>query len=469
VGCRCGIRKDDRTADADTIIIHREDAGGDGDFDATSGGGDQSWWHLTDVQFSTVAVLNDNAVLQERIAYDPYGRALHHDDKDIDGDRDFDQDDRDIIDTIVNGGGANIEDAAYNVDADLDRDGAIDSTDQSTANNASDAAALATGELSNATVQNTIGWDGYVFNAETREYLVRYRCYSPTLGRWLERDPIGYIGGMSLYQYSSSRSPLLIDPYGLVDDCPRDCPERRYELNTPDAIGARLNPRSFDKKPVPCGYDHRFGMRFSWAWGASEAFRNLMAQASADACAIARSALRVLEDDCEWQLFLDNATVTDTMEGRGGLSSEGFTRAMLLQYLRSYLNKYCTGRTPLHFEQEICPGCEGPDAHIDPTEPKHVWGLYIIDDDIHIPTGTDGEGCPNMNPALTVLHEVAHIELDLSDEGPQSAHKLESLIDRLRQLSERSGLYSHIPRSECASDAEDNGTPQQDEAPDRND
>jgi len=195
----------------DDIIMHREDTGGDGDFDAI---GDQSWWHLTDVQFSTVAVLNDNAVLQERIAYDPYGRALHHDDKDVDGDRDFDQDDRDIIDTIVNGGGANIEDAAYNVDADLDRDGAIDSTDQSTANNAGDVSALATGELSNATVKNAIGWDGYVFNPECGLYHVRFRCYSPSLGRWLERDPKRYIDGMNQYDYVDNNPLLHIDPDG---------------------------------------------------------------------------------------------------------------------------------------------------------------------------------------------------------------------------------------------------------------
>jgi len=46
----------------------------------------------------------------------------------------------------------------------------------------------------------------------------RYRNYHPTLGRWIERDPEGYVDGMSLYQYCRSNPVGMTDPTGLYSD-----------------------------------------------------------------------------------------------------------------------------------------------------------------------------------------------------------------------------------------------------------
>ncbi len=54
----------------------------------------------------------------------------------------------------------------------------------------------------------------YRYNAEIENYYVRNRCYSPTLGRWPNRDPIGYQGGINLYEYSVGRSAQAADPQG---------------------------------------------------------------------------------------------------------------------------------------------------------------------------------------------------------------------------------------------------------------
>jgi RHS repeat-associated protein len=63
---------------------------------------------------------------------------------------------------------------------------------------------------------NPIGWDGYVFNAETRLYTVRYRTYEPVLGRWMQRDPLEYLPGAALYEFVNGRPLRWRDPMGLA-------------------------------------------------------------------------------------------------------------------------------------------------------------------------------------------------------------------------------------------------------------
>src|SRR5690606_7896556 len=48
-------------------------------------------------------------------------------------------------------------------------------------------------------------------------YHVRHRAYDPELGRWLERDPAGYIDGWSLYQAVNSSPVMYVDPSGMCD------------------------------------------------------------------------------------------------------------------------------------------------------------------------------------------------------------------------------------------------------------
>ena len=46
-------------------------------------------------------------------------------------------------------------------------------------------------------------------------YCVRYRYYDPLLGRWLQRDPAGYVDGLNLYAYGMGNPWAYTDPYGL--------------------------------------------------------------------------------------------------------------------------------------------------------------------------------------------------------------------------------------------------------------
>jgi RHS repeat-associated protein len=63
-------------------------------------------------------------------------------------------------------------------------------------------------------VDNALGHQGLHLDTESALYYNRNRYFSPALGRFIARDPLGYVDGMSVYQYAKS-SPLdLIDPAG---------------------------------------------------------------------------------------------------------------------------------------------------------------------------------------------------------------------------------------------------------------
>lgn len=58
-------------------------------------------------------------------------------------------------------------------------------------------------------------FSGKFFDTEAKLYYYGKRYYSPVLGRWLGRDPIGEEAGKNLYNYALSRPTNAIDPLGL--------------------------------------------------------------------------------------------------------------------------------------------------------------------------------------------------------------------------------------------------------------
>jgi len=65
--------------------------------------------------------------------------------------------------------------------------------------------------------QNEILYCGYRFDPESGLYHVRNRMYHTTLGRWMQRDPKGYVDGMGLYEYCCCGAVNRSDPFGLDD------------------------------------------------------------------------------------------------------------------------------------------------------------------------------------------------------------------------------------------------------------
>ncbi len=71
------------------------------------------------------------------------------------------------------------------------------------------------GSLSRASVDNRFGYAAYVWDNHLGLYHVRNRVYDPYHGRWLQPDPIGFAGGVNLYQYGGGDPIDGSDPMGL--------------------------------------------------------------------------------------------------------------------------------------------------------------------------------------------------------------------------------------------------------------
>jgi hypothetical protein len=119
---------------------------------------------------------------------------------DVDGDGDQDSGDLDAIDALIDGGGTAITSGNFNVECDIDRSGVIDATDYSIASTDGTRTALSIGALSN--LGNTLGYSGYVFNAEVGidasaggggMYTIRFRHYDT--GAW----KVGEFGTVSTF------------------------------------------------------------------------------------------------------------------------------------------------------------------------------------------------------------------------------------------------------------------------------
>ena len=121
----------------------------------TDGTGIVSHYYLQDANYNVTAVTDNAGTVKERYSYTPYGEV-----------------------TIL--------DADFSADAD----------------NKSD-------------IGNEYLYTGRRLDPETGLQLNRERYYASHLGRWVNRDPIGYGGGYNLYEYVSSAVTIMLDPEGL--------------------------------------------------------------------------------------------------------------------------------------------------------------------------------------------------------------------------------------------------------------
>jgi RHS repeat-associated protein len=80
----------------------------------------------------------------------------------------------------------------------------------------------------------TFGFTGQRYDAESGLYYFKNRYYSPTLGRFLQPDPVLYADSLNTYVYGRNNPLSMTDPYGLSADV--DQPWTRTQL--PSLVGS---------------------------------------------------------------------------------------------------------------------------------------------------------------------------------------------------------------------------------------
>jgi RHS repeat-associated protein len=156
------------------------------------------------------AILTDAGSMVEWVKYSSYGVPFALPAGDTDSDGDWDATDS-----------GNIT-GTYDVRKDANLDGTISAADVTHANSITGGyQTLGRGILSSSGVANRKGYAGYEYDptlegAGRHLYHVRHRVYDADTGRWTRRDPLGYVDGMSLYEYVRSQPTQRIDSDGLV-------------------------------------------------------------------------------------------------------------------------------------------------------------------------------------------------------------------------------------------------------------
>jgi RHS repeat-associated protein len=93
-------------------------------------------------------------------------------------------------------------------------------------------------------------------------YFMRARYYDPEVGRFINKDPIGYAGGLNLYRYVGNNPIHFVDPWGL--QTVRFDPDTNTisfipESGSVDSFPARNEVVGEGHDPLPRGYHGEVG------------------------------------------------------------------------------------------------------------------------------------------------------------------------------------------------------------------
>ncbi|MCC7389448.1 MAG: hypothetical protein IT431_11835 [Phycisphaerales bacterium] len=210
----------------------------------------QSW------RADVVALLTDAGQLIQQVRYDPYGVPFGLSKADVNADGEVTSDNTYFGSTVWSDSSHPLADwnwdgtkdygdlsdyaASYSADTDLGR-GSLGYDSAVAGGN--DRKGCAAYEM-DPELTGSEGWEGV--------YHVRNRVYLSATGRWARRDPLGYVDGLSLYQYQFSIPVTLVDPFGLQTCTSAPCvrPPVRAPVREPVRHPGGRQPRDY-RRPGP--------------------------------------------------------------------------------------------------------------------------------------------------------------------------------------------------------------------------
>jgi RHS repeat-associated protein len=209
----------------DDAVARRIDRDADSDYTDET---ESLFFYVTDRMFSVRQLLRGEATstpfIVEEIYYSPYGvpyRRMTIDYAATFGEFDSSSDVSAFSTGLGNGG--TIGDGTYASEFDVNRSGGVTFSDFSAIGGEFPTASESlgpTGWMSQPQrvdgSDSSIGYAGYSQLRSGDEWLVRHRAFLSFNGRWLQRDPAGYIGSSNLYNYAHSNPTLFADPSGLI-------------------------------------------------------------------------------------------------------------------------------------------------------------------------------------------------------------------------------------------------------------
>jgi RHS repeat-associated protein len=88
--------------------------------------------------------------------------------------------------------------------------------------------------IATSLIENSFMFTSRESNAETDNYYYRARSYNFGIGKFLQRDPLGYDEGPNFYTYTKNNPVNFSDPTGLsaYDDCKASCKPTEQLINT---------------------------------------------------------------------------------------------------------------------------------------------------------------------------------------------------------------------------------------------
>ena len=151
------------------------------------------------------AIVKSTGYLYEWAKYSSYGVPIGLPGGDADSGGDTDATDVSQIQTWIDA-------SSYDVRGDINLDGDVDLDDKNVVTNHFQGKSAGWGVLSTILVRH--GYAGYTYDQQGL-WQVRNRAMDSELGRWLRRDPMGYIEGLNLFEYVKGMVIMNIDWTGL--------------------------------------------------------------------------------------------------------------------------------------------------------------------------------------------------------------------------------------------------------------